>query len=144
MVELALSTFYKMGRNVFVPDVKNCNRVIRVLRDGDLLVTEREVYAAMGEFGIRPTVVTFNTMLDSYCKEGKMQEALDLLSEMQEKGCVPNDVTYNVLINGLSKKGELDKAQELIKEMLRSGLKVSAYMSHSGPKNSLIRVVPKM
>lgn len=67
-------------------------------------------------------------MLDSYFKEGKVQEAMNLLSEMQEKGCGPNDVTYNVLINGLSEKGELDKAQELIKEMSRSGLNVSAFM----------------
>lgn len=127
MVELALSTFYKMGRNGFLPDVNNCNRVFRVLRDGDLLVKAREVYSAMAGFGICPTIVTFNTMLDSYRKEGNVQEALDLLSEMQKKGCVPNDVTYNVLINGLSKKGEVDKAQELIKEMMNSGLKVSAY-----------------
>lgn len=81
----------------------------------------------MAGFGICPTIVSFNTMLDSYRKEGNVQEALDLLSEMQKKGCVPNDVTYNVLINGLSKKGEVDKAQELIKEMMNSGLKVSAY-----------------
>lgn len=67
-------------------------------------------------------------MLDSYFKEGKVQEAMNLLSEMQEKGCGPNDVAYNVLINGLSEKGELDKAQELIKEMSRSGLNVSAFM----------------
>ena len=49
MVELAPSTFCKMGRNVFLLDVKNCNRVLRASRDGDLMVKAREVYAAMGE-----------------------------------------------------------------------------------------------
>ncbi|KAL0372665.1 UNVERIFIED_CONTAM: hypothetical protein Scaly_0948100 [Sesamum calycinum] len=103
-----------MVRNGFLPDVKNCNRILRLLRDRDLVGKAREVYEMMGPFGIKPTIVTYNTMLDSFCKEGNVQQALDLLLEMQRRGCHPNDVTFNVLINGLSKKGDFEEAKELI------------------------------
>lgn len=127
MIEQCLLVFDKMMRNGFLPDVKNCNRILRMLRDRHFVAKAREVYRMMGENGIKPTIVTYNTLLDSYCKEGEVQRALELLSEMQRRGCFPNDVTYNVLINGLSKKGELKQANGLIGEMLKSGLKVSAY-----------------
>ncbi|RVW16925.1 Pentatricopeptide repeat-containing protein, mitochondrial [Vitis vinifera] len=127
MVEQCLSVFDKMIKSRLSPDVKNCNRILRILRDKDLMSKAVEVYRTMGEFGIKPTIVTYNTLLDSYCKGGKVQQGLDLLSEMQRRGCAPNDVTYNVLINGLSKKGEFEQAKGLIGEMLKTGLKVSAY-----------------
>ncbi|CAI9785410.1 unnamed protein product [Fraxinus pennsylvanica] len=122
-----LVVFDKMVRSRFLPDVKNCNRILRILRDRNLVGNAREVYGMMGDIGIKSTIVTYNTMLDLFCKKGEVQHAVDLLLEMQRRDFRPNDVTYNVLINGLSKKGEFDKAKELIGEMLNKGLKVSAY-----------------
>ncbi|KAK9276291.1 hypothetical protein L1049_005822 [Liquidambar formosana] len=85
MIQQCLSTFDKMIRNGLLPDVKNCNRILRILRDKDLVGKAREVYKKMGEFGIKPTIVTYNTLLDLYCKEGEVQQALDLLLEMQRQ-----------------------------------------------------------
>ncbi|CAN4124891.1 unnamed protein product [Withania somnifera] len=110
-----LLVFEKMLRNEMFPDVKNCNRILRTLRDRNLVSKGREVYRMMGDFGAKCSIVTYNTMLDSFCREGEKKE------------CYPNDVTYNILINGLSKKGEFDHARGLIGEMLDKGLKVSAY-----------------
>ncbi|XP_065045617.1 pentatricopeptide repeat-containing protein At1g22960, mitochondrial isoform X4 [Musa acuminata AAA Group] len=122
MVELAVSTFYKMVAHGFLPDVKNCNRILRILRDTAQWTEVRAIYKHMIKVGVQPTIVTFNTILDSFCKEGKAEEALKILGEMegQDAGCLPNDITYNVIINGLSKKGELDKAEKLLDKM-RSG-----------------------
>lgn len=113
MLEQCLSVFDKMLRNGLLPNVKNCNRILRMLRDKNLIEKAREVYRAMEEYGIKPTIVTYNTMLDSFCKEGEVRQALDLVLEMQRRGCLPNDVTYNILINGLSKKGKLEEAKDL-------------------------------
>uniref|UniRef100_A0A0V0IVU4 Putative pentatricopeptide repeat-containing protein, mitochondrial-like n=1 Tax=Solanum chacoense TaxID=4108 RepID=A0A0V0IVU4_SOLCH len=126
-VELCLLVFEKMLRNEMLPDVKNCNRILRNLRDRNLVAKAREVYKMMGEFGIMSTIITYNTMLDLFCREGEVEQALDLLSEMERRECYPNDVTYNILINGLSKKGEFNHARGLIGEMLNKGLEVSAH-----------------
>ncbi|THU51912.1 hypothetical protein C4D60_Mb06t36070 [Musa balbisiana] len=128
MVELAVSTFYKMVAHGFLPDVKNCNRILRILRDTAQWTEVRAIYKQMIKVGVQPTIVTFNTMLDSFCKEGKAEEALKILGEMegQDAGCLPNDITYNVIINGLSKKGELDKAEKLLDKM-RCARKASSF-----------------
>ncbi|KAJ8484921.1 hypothetical protein OPV22_017406 [Ensete ventricosum] len=96
MVEHAVSTFHKMVAHGFLPDVKNCNRILRILRD-----------------------------TDQWTEEGKAEEALKILGEMEDRdaGCLPNDITYNVIINGLSKKGELDKAEKLLDKMRLGNLK---------------------
>ncbi|KAH6822468.1 origin recognition complex subunit 4 [Perilla frutescens var. hirtella] len=125
-VERCLWVFDSMVKNGFLPDVKNCNRILRVLRDRDSDGKAIEFYELMGQFGIKPSIVTYNTMLDVFCRHGDVQEALDLLREMH-----PNAVTYNVLIDGLSKKGEIEKAEELIAEMLNKGLKLSVYSYNS-------------
>ncbi|XP_022881042.1 pentatricopeptide repeat-containing protein At1g22960, mitochondrial-like [Olea europaea var. sylvestris] len=126
-VKHCLIVFHKMVGSRFLPDVKNCNRTLRILRDRNLVGKAREVYGMMGDIGIEPTIVTYNTMLDLFCKKSEVLQALDLLLEMQRRDFCPNDFTYNVLINGLSKKGEFDQAKELIVEMLNKRLKVSAY-----------------
>ncbi|KAL0910455.1 hypothetical protein M5K25_021440 [Dendrobium thyrsiflorum] len=129
MVERAMSTFRKMMDNGFLPEIKNCNRILRVLRDGNMWSDVRAVYQEMVKAGVQPTIVTYNTILDCYCKEGQAEEAYMLLLDMEFNnfaGCLPNDVTYNVVINGLSKKGELEKAEKLLAKMHSSG-NASAY-----------------
>lgn len=125
LVEECLSIFDKMIQNGLLPDVNNCNRVLRILRDKHLATKAKQVYRMMGEAGIKPTIVTYNIMLDSFCKQGEVKQALNLVTEMQKVGCFPNGVTYNVLINGLSKEGQLQQAEGLMRDMLKSGLRAS-------------------
>ncbi|KAJ0753784.1 putative tetratricopeptide-like helical domain superfamily [Helianthus annuus] len=81
--------------------MKNCNRILKMLRGMKLVRRRNQVYSMMNEYGIKPNIITYNTLLDSYCKEGDIDQALHLLEEMQVRGCAPNDVMYNALINGL-------------------------------------------
>ncbi|XVF49387.1 hypothetical protein PTKIN_Ptkin04bG0007500 [Pterospermum kingtungense] len=128
MVDQCFWIFSKMLRNELLPDVKNCNRILSILRkDKSLVAKFMQVYRLMQEFGINPSVVTYNTMLDFLCKEGEWQQAIELSSEMETRHCFPSDVTFNVLINGLTKNCKLEEAKERIWRMLELGLKVSAY-----------------
>ena len=68
--------------------------------------------------GHEPNVVTYNTLIDGLCKEGKIDKAVDILHDMISKGHEPNVVTYNILINGLCKKGEIDKAVDILHDMI--------------------------
>ncbi|KAG6489183.1 hypothetical protein ZIOFF_050443 [Zingiber officinale] len=131
--ELAVSTFYKMVARGFIPDVKNCNRILRNLRGTRQWSQVRAVYKEMVNSGIQLTIVTYNTMLDSFCKEGKADEALRILGDMESRdsGCLPNDVTYNVIINGLSKNGEFNGAKKLLDKMQKSGKELDGWKWHS-------------
>ncbi|KAL6193336.1 hypothetical protein ACLB2K_034420 [Fragaria x ananassa] len=131
LLEQCLSIFDDMIRNGVVPDVINCNRIVRMLRDKGMGGRAKQVYRMMCEAGIKPTIVTYNTMLDLFCKQGDVREAVGLVSEMQKVGCVPNDVTYNVLISGLAKKGEMEEAVGLMQDMVKAGLRASAYTYNS-------------
>ncbi|CAN0878213.1 Pentatricopeptide repeat-containing protein At1g22960, mitochondrial [Linum grandiflorum] len=122
--EQRLLVFRKMIRNGMLPDVKNCNKILKVLRDKKEEVEAMQVYRMMGEFGVKPTTITYNTMLDLLADPMER----DLLSEMVTAGCAPNDSTYNVLINmHCSKRGDVESASALISEMIQNGLRVSLY-----------------
>lgn len=49
-----------------MPSIQNCNRVLKVLRDSDRIEQAREIYRQMLDSGIFPSIVTFNTMLDTF------------------------------------------------------------------------------
>ena len=70
MIEKYLWVFEKMIQSRLVPNLKNCNRILRILRDKNLLNKAKEVYRIMGQLRIKLTIVSYNTMLDSFCKEG--------------------------------------------------------------------------
>ena len=56
-------------------------------------------------------------LIDGFCKEGNLKEAMDLLHEMFEKNIYHNVVTYNGLIDGFCKEGNLKEAMEILHEV---------------------------
>ncbi|KAL5572341.1 hypothetical protein UlMin_021938 [Ulmus minor] len=71
--------------------------------------------------GISPNVVTFTSIISSYCKLGRMEEASFVFSEMISSGIKPNDFTFNALIDGFGKAGKMDSAVSLYDKMLAHG-----------------------
>ncbi|MCP6508469.1 pentatricopeptide repeat-containing protein, partial [Klebsiella pneumoniae] len=57
-------------------------------------------------WGLAPSVVTYNILIDGYCKRGRagrMYHVDALLKEMVEAGISPDVVTFGVLFNGYCK-----------------------------------------
>ncbi|KAF0923594.1 hypothetical protein E2562_006586 [Oryza meyeriana var. granulata] len=50
--------------------------------------------------GTRPSIMTFNLLVDGYGKAGKMSNALHFFNQMKAAGFQPSAVTYNMLIAG--------------------------------------------
>ncbi|KAJ0575077.1 putative tetratricopeptide-like helical domain superfamily [Helianthus annuus] len=67
-------------------------------------------------------VVTVNILLNGYCANWKVKEALSLFFQMQEDGKLVNEVTYNILINFVCKFGSIQEARELMEMMVTQGL----------------------
>ncbi|CAH2033668.1 unnamed protein product, partial [Thlaspi arvense] len=124
MAEQCFSSFEKMIRRRFLPSVRNCNILLRVLRDNRMMDKAQEVYRAMVEHGIEPTVVTVNTMLDSCLKAGDLEQASEILSEMESK-VVPTVITFNTMLDSCFKSGDLQQVHKIMSEMKRRKVKAT-------------------
>ncbi|KAI3741035.1 hypothetical protein L1987_58700 [Smallanthus sonchifolius] len=67
-------------------------------------------------------VVTLNSLLNGYCANWKVNEALNLFFQMQKDGKLVNEVTYNIFMNFLCKFGSIQEAKELMEMMVTQGL----------------------
>ncbi|MED6210467.1 hypothetical protein PIB30_064373 [Stylosanthes scabra] len=71
--------------------------------------------------GLLPNVVTYNTLIDAYCRLDCIDAGYYVLSRMKEAGIAPNVISYNSLISGAARKSLLSSALDLFEEMLRAG-----------------------
>ncbi|KAL8146416.1 hypothetical protein AgCh_004236 [Apium graveolens] len=97
-----------------------------VLINGLLGLGKYEVqilYAEMRQRGLIPNSATFNTMITAYCRQGKVESALNLLSEMDKFGLSYNYVTYNTLVKGLCEASQIDEAMKFLSKMQDMGLR---------------------
>ncbi|CAL0300199.1 unnamed protein product [Lupinus luteus] len=75
----------------------------------------------MREMGVKPDVVTYNSLVDVYCKGREIEKAYKLLDEMRERDLSPDVITYTSIIGGLGLIGQPDKARDILKEMKEFG-----------------------
>eukprot|EP01018_Ginkgo_biloba_P010410 Gb_25100 [translate_table: standard] len=62
-----------------------------------------------------PDIVTYSTVINGLCKEGRLDEAKRHFVEMLEKCLVPDVIAHNTLIDGFSQQGELSRAFRVFK-----------------------------
>uniref|UniRef100_A0A0D3FJI7 Uncharacterized protein n=1 Tax=Oryza barthii TaxID=65489 RepID=A0A0D3FJI7_9ORYZ len=77
----------------------------------------RGVLDEMLSRGVRPTVVTFNTLVGSACREGELGAAERLIDEMVRRGVAPNAATYSLLMQGLCDADRHADAEKLMFDM---------------------------
>ncbi|RVW44758.1 Pentatricopeptide repeat-containing protein [Vitis vinifera] len=70
--------------------------------------------------GVSPDIVTYNSLIYGFCREGRMREALRLFREIN--GATPNHVTYTTLIDGYCRVNDLEEALRLREVMEVEGL----------------------
>ncbi|KAL0730144.1 hypothetical protein Bca4012_026237 [Brassica carinata] len=97
--------------------------------------------------GISPDPVTFNVMINGFCRAGEVERAKMIVEFMKKNGCNPNGkiqeakevfdevketglnldtVGYTTLMNCFCKSGQIDEAMELLGEMKASGCRADA------------------
>ncbi|KAI4312323.1 hypothetical protein MLD38_037143 [Melastoma candidum] len=67
-------------------------------------------------------LVVYSTCVDGLCKEGRADEALELLGAITSKGILPNNVTYAAMIHGLCCQGRVEEALELLRVIRSKGI----------------------
>ncbi|KAL6535256.1 hypothetical protein OROMI_026630 [Orobanche minor] len=60
---------------------------------------------------------TYNTLIDTYGKAGKLQEASETFEKMLERGIVPTTVTFNTMMHMFGNNDQVDKVDSLMQRM---------------------------
>lgn len=78
-------------------------------------------FEEMKELGVKPDVVSYNSLIDVYCKGREMEKAYKVLEKMREEDISSDVITYTSIIGGLGLIGQPDKARDVLKEMKEYG-----------------------
>ena len=94
------------------------NAVINMYTKCHLLEKALEVFEKLPV----QNVVSWNTLITGYVKDGFDEEALTCFYLMQRKGVSPNSVTFICSLKACGNMGEMEKAQHIHGEIARIGL----------------------
>lgn len=78
-------------------------------------------FGEMKDMGVEPDLVSYNCLVDVFCKGRELQKAYDLIARMRDGGIDLDVITYTSLIGGLGLAGQPDKARGVLKEMREYG-----------------------
>jgi pentatricopeptide repeat protein len=85
----------------------------------------QRLFEEMEKEGIKPSLVTYTTLMQTYIKNKKLNLALKVFEEIKQKGFKPDQVTYNFIINGCAFNQKLEKAIEILIESINIGIKIN-------------------
>jgi pentatricopeptide repeat protein len=73
-----------------------------------------------------PNVEAYTELLDSYAKNGQLDQALYILQLMRKRGVEPNEITYTCLVGGLGRHKKVDQARKILEFMTANGFRPKA------------------
>ncbi|XP_039008497.1 pentatricopeptide repeat-containing protein At5g57250, mitochondrial-like [Hibiscus syriacus] len=120
-VEGIFKTKGKLEESGLRMDVVACNILIKALFMVGAFEDARALYQAMLEMDLNANPITYCTMIDGYCKAGRIEEALEVF-DVFRMSLVSSVACYNCMISGLCKEGMVDMAIEVIIELCEKGL----------------------
>lgn len=109
---------YHSLKHKFRPNLQTFN----ILLSGWKSPEEAEgFFEEMREMGVKPDVVSYNCLIDVFCKGREMDKAFKMVEKMREEEILPDVITYTSIIGGLGLAGQPDKARNILKEMKEYG-----------------------
>ncbi|CAA6653605.1 unnamed protein product [Spirodela intermedia] len=124
------------------PNVFTCNILVKALCKMGNLDGALKVLEEMPLWGMIPNLVTFTTLedllrdggqrdlpdataftvlMEGYCAENRIMEAVRIMDEMAENGVTAGEVTYSLIISALCNSGKPVEALNLLHDMLDGG-----------------------
>ncbi|KAF9616685.1 hypothetical protein IFM89_031549 [Coptis chinensis] len=117
-------------------DVVMCNVLIKALI---MLRAFEDAYSAfkgMPEMGLLPDSVTYLTMIDGYCKTGRIDEALEIFDACRGTSSVATVGCYNVIIRALCWNGLMSTGSKLLFPIM-----LNSYVKEYGLSESKIGMI---
>ncbi|KAL2941055.1 hypothetical protein RDABS01_029405 [Bienertia sinuspersici] len=72
--------------------------------------------------GVKPDIFTWNSLINGFCENAKIDGAMKVMKEMENNGVVPNIASYNIIIDGLCEAGRLEQAVDVFSVLADKGL----------------------
>ncbi|CAL8997764.1 unnamed protein product [Prunus brigantina] len=113
----ARNVYHSLKHN-FTPNLQTFN----ILLSGWKSSEEAEgFFKEMREMGVEPDIVSYNCLVDVYCKSIEIDKAYKVVEQMRDENISPDVFTYTSIIGGLGLVGQPDKARDVLKEMKEFG-----------------------
>ncbi|CAK7348481.1 unnamed protein product [Dovyalis caffra] len=86
----------------FVPNLLTFN----ILISGSKSVDQMELFfEEMREFGVSLTVVSYDSLVDKYCRRNEIEKAFEVVKKIREEGVLPDAVTESRILPSLEGRG---------------------------------------
>lgn len=82
----------------------------------------------MEEFGVKPDVVTFSTIMDAWSSAGLMGKCQEIFDDMVKAGIEPDIHVFSILAKGYVRAGEPQKAESILTSMRKYGVHPNVVM----------------
>ncbi|XP_041027986.1 pentatricopeptide repeat-containing protein At3g13160, mitochondrial-like [Juglans microcarpa x Juglans regia] len=69
------------------------------------------------KLSIEPDLVSYNTLINSFCQMGSFDSAVSMLDEMEKKGVDPDLITFNTILSGFYRNGRFSDGEKIWKRM---------------------------
>ncbi|KAL2503216.1 Pentatricopeptide repeat-containing protein [Forsythia ovata] len=108
-------------------DAVMCNILIKALLNVGLFEDAIAVFKGLLKMDLAADSVTYCTLIEGYCKAGRIDEALEIFDEFR-KTSNSSAASYNSIIFGLCRKGMVDIASDIFVEYIERGLPLNKAM----------------
>lgn len=102
----------------FRPNIMTFNILLSGWKSSD---EAESFFKEMKDMNVKPDVVSYNSLIDVYCKCREVDKAYKMIEEMKKDDILPDIITYTSIIGGLGLIGQPDKARDVLKEMKELG-----------------------
>ncbi|XP_030469612.1 pentatricopeptide repeat-containing protein At4g36680, mitochondrial [Syzygium oleosum] len=79
----------------------------------------KKLIQEMSDAGFKPDTISYNYLMTSHLKAGRMDEAIEVYKELEGNGCKPNAASFRTLIHYLCKNGDYEKGYKIFKESVK-------------------------
>lgn len=82
----------------------------------------------MEEFGVKPDVITFSTIMDAWSSAGLMGKCQEIFNDMVKAGIEPDIHAFSILAKGYVRAGEPQKAESILTSMRKHSVHPNVVM----------------
>ncbi|KAI5660363.1 hypothetical protein M9H77_29156 [Catharanthus roseus] len=111
--------FFDKIKMDFFPTTKTYSILIRGWGEIRESGNARKLFDEMLERGCLVDLLAYNSILDSLCKGGNVDEAYNLFRELRSKGLQPDAFTYSIFIHAFCEANDIHSAFRVLERMKR-------------------------